>query len=463
MGVAYYEKGDLNEALKCLKKARAWYEENEPKTVERVDSRINSIKHEMQLRKSGLNEAAEDLSGITKLSSGLNEAAENLSGITKLRPKELDDPIERIQKILGENRNRIEDYAKKPATRYKDVLVILKGWSSSMPIVASVDHERFNNQICHGGGYFIKTDNQGIVIDPGLDFVTNFGNEGEIEGSSVTKGEDDKKTLHRRFHIKEVTQVITTHHHIDHFIDISRINDLNHQWRTYLEKEDKPEPIHYYFDKTTNKHHSLTKVSEDNTHELDHSQPERPLQGNVKIYPFSTKHNCESSFGFRMEVKLSDNTIKQIGYTSDMSLLDENLPTQLTKKELDAMIAHFSFAEPEDFREGKEHKNHLGFTGLKKLISGTNARLYIISEFWGGKCDYRVEVVQKLLYDLKKDGTRTKIPAIIPGDVGCMIDLRELKIRCSTCGEFVPCEELSVIKPELPFGKLRYLCKNCLL
>ncbi|MCK4333482.1 hypothetical protein KAX06_01710 [candidate division WOR-3 bacterium] len=52
---------------------------------------------------------------------------------------------------------------------------------------------------------------------------------------------------------------------------------------------------------------------------------------------------------------------------------------------------------------------------------------------------------------------------IIPGDVSCLLDLRDLKMLCSSCGEFTSHKRIVVPKPETAFGRLRYLCENCLL
>ncbi|TET22267.1 MAG: tetratricopeptide repeat protein [Candidatus Stahlbacteria bacterium] len=447
IGLAFSWKKEFGEALKWMEKARDWFSNKQPGMVYQAEYLINSIKRQQELTKRSLDEAAREVQKLTSMVTPKKAIS---------YPEE--DPIDRIREILDENRNRVAEHATQEGTRYKDVLAVLKGWSSSIPIVSAVDRERFSGQVCQGGGYFIKAGKQGIVIDPGLDFVTNFGTNGEIKGSDVTKMRTGKKTKPRNFHIKEITQVVVSHHHIDHYVDITRINDLDHQLRNYDVKAKEREPLHYYFDSVTYKNHSLSEVSNDNIHPIDPSQPQYSLQGDVKIYPFPTQHRCQSSFGCVLEVKLAKGGKRRIGYTSDMSLFKQSLPEELNN--CDIIIAHFSYAEPDDFAGKKEDDNHLGYTGLKKLIQGTSAELYIISEFWGGKGDYRIELAQKLRYDLKREGREVKI---IPGDVGCLIGLRELDIRCSRCGMWVPSEEIFVTAPEVPFGKLRYLCKNCLL
>jgi len=55
------------------------------------------------------------------------------------------------------------------------------------------------------------------------------------------------------------------------------------------------------------------------------------------------------------------------------------------------------------------------------------------------------------------------MPTIISGDVDCAIRLDKPRIRCSSCEKFVSYKKIVVAKPEVPFGKLRYLCKKCRL
>lgn len=428
MGLVYRDKGELYEALKWLKKARDWYKENEPEEVGRVDSIIRSIKREMQLRKSGLDEAAEEFGEIARLS-----------------PKEPEDPLGRIKVILDENRNRVEEHAKRDGTAYKDILAILKGWSSSIPIVSAVERERFSGQICLGGGYFVKARKEGIIIDPGLDFLTNFASMG--------------------FHIKEVSQVVVSHNHIDHCADLIRLVDLEHQWRLYDPKAKRKPNICFHLDIDTHEGHRqrLLDMGVDNLNvrPINSQQPNYSINEQVTFKVFHTQHDPDNkipdSIGFVVNLKVARGRKRSIGYTSDTAFF-KSLPKYLSN--CDIIIAHFSYAEPADY-EGKEsHTRHLGYTGLLRLIRETEANLYIISEFWGGRGDYRIELAQKLRYDFKREGREVKI---IPGDVGCLIGLRELDIRCSRCGMWVPYEEIFVTAPDVPFGKLRYLCKNCLL
>ncbi|MBA7600313.1 hypothetical protein ES703_07362 [subsurface metagenome] len=186
-----------------------------------------------------------------------------------------------------------------------------------------------------------------------------------------------------------------------------------------------------------------------------------PVGNNVDLEVFPTKHGEDlASVGFVMDLTLDKGLTRRIGYTSDTKYFPDLRRQHLTN--CDVIIAHFSSAYLDDWGDGKEHKRHLGYTGLLKLIKFTNAKLYVISEFWGGRGDYRIELVQKLKHEIEKIKSRKDFK-VLPGSVGCLINLRDLKIRCSRCGKGESYEKIYVTSPEVPFGKLRYLCKNCLL
>lgn len=298
-----------------------------------------------------------------------------------------------------------------------------------------------------------------------MDFITNYGTNGEIKGSDETKKRTGEKTPPRNFHIKEITQVIVSHNHIDHYADLIRIADLEHQWRLY-DSEAKTKPrIRFHLDIDTHTSHRQRlldmEVDTQDVRPIDFQQKSYDVAKGVLLKVFHTEHDPKNripnSIGFVLDLEIASGQKRQVGYTSDTSFF-EKLPIYLS--DCNIIITHFSSAKPEDFKGKELNEKHLGYTGLLRLIRETDAKLYVISEFWGGKGDYRIELAQKLRYDLKREGREVKI---IPGDVGCLIGLRELDIRCSRCGMWVPYEEIFVTAPEVPFGKLRYLCKNCLL
>ena len=95
---------------------------------------------------------------------------------------------------------------------------MLKGWSSAIPLFGThIDHIGTE---CRGGGYFIKWQGKGIIVDPGIDFVKNF---------------DEAK-----FNFQEINLVIVSHNYTDHNQDLRLIDDIMYE----LAKRN--EDIHYF-------------------------------------------------------------------------------------------------------------------------------------------------------------------------------------------------------------------------
>lgn len=411
MGLAYFNKGSFEEAIECLRKAIDSPEYDTPKDAW---EKINAAS-----AKLGLTQAAEEAAAMAE-GEGIPKA----------------DPLNRIMDIMGDDRNKLAEYAAKPGTHYSDVLVILAGWPSVTSTESLLDGG-LSQRLTQGGACFIKTSGQGILIDPGFDSLRYFSEMG--------------------FHIREVTQVISSHRQRPSYQELENLAYLADQWRNYDTAAKERIPIQFYFDLSTYKDHPLEDVADENIHPLEPGQPRYSLPGDIELKPFETKGSLKSSFGFWLEARLDNGQKRCIGYTSDTGFFPE-LCTKLA--DCDVIIANLSDSSVDDIRDNKLSEDHLGYTGLLKLVQGTNAKLYIVSDFRGGAGDARIELVQKLAYDLKKDKRKAEI---IPGDVGCLLDLRDLKILCSSCGEFTSHKRIAVSKPDAAFGRLRYLCKNCLL
>ena len=101
-------------------------------------------------------------------------------------------------------------------------------------------------------------------------------------------------------------------------------------------------------------------------------------------------------------------------------------------------------------------KNHLGYRGVAKLVSECGPRATVVSEFWAGLADIRIDLVKALRN--VTDGA-----PIIPGGIGLHIYLPDLKVECTQCGDKVSFGDVHVSPPAEKFGRLAYLCDRCLL
>jgi ribonuclease BN (tRNA processing enzyme) len=353
------------------------------------------------------------------------------------------DPLPRIISELSRHSSAIEEYHDEARESGLDnVLAVLRGWSSATPLVARVEQQYFHGHLCRGGGYFIKASGQGIALDPGYDFLDNFTRGG--------------------FHVKEITDVLVSHNHPDHRDDLGRLSDLDYQYLGSLPEDVEPRAINWYLDPDTHADYREVLLHNDVAPvRVVTVKPdtERPMPPGVQCHVFPTDHgkgHLREPCGFVLDLPVGGRRLR-LGYTSDTAYSDR-LAEQFEGCGL--IVCHFSSAHPRDYTGEEPHRNHLGYTGLLNLIRQTDAELYVLSEFWGGKGDVRFELVQLLKYDLGCEG-RDDV-RILAGDVGLLVDLDRLGIHCSKCGQPVEYERIRTLSPPEPFGELRYVCDRCL-
>lgn len=89
--------------------------------------------------------------------------------------------------------------------RYKkNTLQVLRRWNSYTPIINSG----------RGGGYFLKVDGVGIVIDPGFNFIKNYKDTGN--------------------YFRDIDVVLISHAHDDHTADLESILNLQYRYNKRL-------------------------------------------------------------------------------------------------------------------------------------------------------------------------------------------------------------------------------------
>jgi tetratricopeptide (TPR) repeat protein len=435
MGIVYAQKKDYDQAIELMRKAIQEYEKtNDDSSIENAKELMALWQSTERAVKKGLPEIAKEYADVA---SALAEPSKPVADV--------EDPYrKRLIKRAGARTTAFEEYANHRPSESNDVLVVLKGWSSAIPIIAEMKYEGFGGQTCRGGGYFIKAANHGIALDPGYDYLRNL--------------------WANKYHIKEINTVIVTHNHPDHQDDLCRIAGLDYEYRKNVSGSPKKSAIRYYLDQDTERAYEPTlKALNANSKlikQVDVDNQECHIPPDMCLEVFKTRHGdgniVSSPFGGVLRLKLQDGSERRIGYTSDTAYFKE-LPEHL--KDCDVLICHFSSAQADEFGDPEKlHPFHLGFNGLKKLIQNTNAKLYIISEFWGGVGDQRYDLVEYLKYENK---SRKREVNIVAGDIGLTIDLKTLGIYCSSCGKPWPFDEVRTIEPSCPFDGIRYFCRNC--
>jgi tetratricopeptide (TPR) repeat protein/ribonuclease BN (tRNA processing enzyme) len=335
----------------------------------------------------------------------------------------------------------------------KNVLAILRGWGSATPLI----EDAFS--ACRGGGYFLKWQDKGLVIDPGLDFVRNFRASG--------------------FHMREVDVVAVSHNHSDHNFDLAAIDDIFYEMNKRSSKGSQEWTYRLICDESTaNKeflnsesdHRSVMvpgynnfKLYDDYEHVFDLSRA--PFNLPFRIAYFRAMHGKNlKAYGIRVECLHEHREMPpvKIGFSCDTEYFDSfgtNDPDSLAQHltGCDILVAHIS--QPtlaELVTSHKPKKNHLGYRGVAQLIKNTNPGLTVLGEFWAGYADMRI--------DLAKGIKRVcDSAAVIPSSVGLYLNPQTKEIECSNCKRWESAASISVSAAMQEFGPLSYVCSMCRL
>jgi hypothetical protein len=286
--------------------------------------------------------------------------------------------------------------------------------------------ERFYHNPIRGGGLFLKWEGTGIAIDPGVNFVENM----HLNGITVM----------------DIDIVIITHNHIDHNGDVKIIDDLLHNCK---------KTINGYCDIETKAKFRNGNISNINFTTIDSTKSYKRLHNNIKLNIVATQH-CEHSFGFILELKDRYNKNEFIGYTSDTKYFVSDFYRKFNKCKL--LFANISEISHEDYLHIENKRNHLGYDGCYNLIKGlkNNNTIFLITEFWAGKGDFRVDVVCRLRQE-------TNYKSVFPADIGMLIFIDKNTSVCSICKREVSIDKLFVIRPFKPFATLSYSCYQCII
>ncbi|MFA6981371.1 MAG: tetratricopeptide repeat protein [Ignavibacteriaceae bacterium] len=334
-------------------------------------------------------------------------------------------------------------------------LKVLRRWNSYTPIIAD------NFHISKGGGYFLKINGAGIVIDPGFNFIENF------------KGSNYK--------FDEIDFVIASHAHNDHTSDIESIitllNKCNSKRKGLKDntsedtvradiakrkdckldevKEDDIErefiasgrrkKIEFYLTKSTEKKYTgmlgLHSKHDYNCHIIEAGDTKEIKDKNDKtIVSFKVlraKHDDvisdKDSVGFVFNF---DNTILvytgDSGWSADIEKQYKEIKENHKEKEI-ILLAHIGgFKEYEkkyiieEERENAFYKNHLGRLGLVKICELLKPKICLISEFGEELRNHRIKIA-----NIFNEAFKNKI-VFLPADIELQYDFIKKKISAIT-------------------------------
>ncbi len=353
---------------------------------------------------------------------------------------EIEDGV--IAAIQEAGDTQYEKYIKRPDSRRKDTLSILRGWSSAVTLLEGSERR------WRGGGYFLKWSGYGIVIDPGFDFLRNFHDAG--------------------YHGREISAVIVSHNHPDHNSDVKDIDDLRYELFKRRDPNERPgiQPYVLLWDQDTDRATQFGFANPQHRHAdvvLQSGFPQ-PLNLNdhrakipVNVIPFRVNHGSDVLHAMGMVVELLDAEgapALKIGYTADTAYF-EDLHKHLAN--CDVLIAHISQPSIEELKDASKFKDfHLGYRGTARLLKECKPKLALIGEFWAGFTDLRISLVKGLRQ-------RSGIQAVLPAGLAMHLRLPSLEIECTECRKPTAFSAIKIAPPTDNFGSLAYLCPSCII
>ncbi|MFZ2538094.1 MAG: tetratricopeptide repeat protein, partial [Oscillospiraceae bacterium] len=194
LGLLYKEKNNPDYALEVLTKALCVI----PKTDIYWYSDLEFLKYKIE---------------------GLMKQQINLEKSGEISPDPLIQILRQtriIEKKSIENKKRLNSFLQeKPnidPNKGEHYFEVLRRWNSYTPIIGD---GHFSSK---GGGYFIKYQGYGIVIDPGFNFIDNFKEKGH--------------------EFREITHVFISHAHNDHAADLESILTLLFKYNEEIKDSD---------------------------------------------------------------------------------------------------------------------------------------------------------------------------------------------------------------------------------
>lgn len=301
------------------------------------------------------------------------------------------------------------------------------------------------------GGFYLRWNNMGIVINPGKTFLFHFHQAG--------------------LHIKDIDIVIVTREDASAYADIEEIYNLNSRLNRASGEQ---QIIHYYLNQkayrelsTLLKPHSKLERNAIHCLELFAESPETEQikigEGILLHYfmtqpPFSLsspsyRHQlAQSNLGIRLELSKShanENSNITLGYVSGVSW-SPFMGHHLAK--CDILLAGIGDTNQNDYNKVVHLNDCLGYYGICSLLEDTLPKVLICTEFGSREGDLRLELVKKMRAEY---GSKSTI--ILPADIGMCMDLRTLGIKCSMTQQYIRPDLIKIVRTSGLFGLMIYL------
>lgn len=435
-GVALSKQHKFEKALDQFKKANSIDPENELyiSNIKLIESILSSSDEKKKIETSDLPP---------------DDKEEKILEID-IRNSVIDLLMGKYEKIFSAKRDydkRLDDLLKPVNQEENNFLMVLRRWNSYTPTMITDTDSNL------GGGYFIYWKGKGIVIDPGFDFLENLFNN--------------------HLKISHINAVVITHAHIDHCVDFESILTLIYEYNDRRENDASPKKrIDVYANLgALKKFLGWIHLNEPvESSQINRIIPlERGMQYDLEDYDIkltatTAEHpevlSKDYAIGLILDLCNNMEPILKIGYTSDTKW-SKNVVQQY--ESVDVIVAHLGSINEDDFKSDDEKEgikeNHLMLTGVISTIYKSKAKLAIVSEFGEELGVHRLDLVKAINSVFSKHGCRC-----LTGDVGLMVDLPDLKIRCCDCSNLVNYEDIveRIRAKKLSEKRIEYICPNCL-
>jgi tetratricopeptide (TPR) repeat protein len=372
----------------------------------------------------------------------------------------------KIEELEGSQNKFRESFLNNKSNLRDDVslLFVLRECNSFTP--ALPDREEFDR----GGGYFIWHHGQGIVIDPGYDFLRLLHEAG---GRLV-----------------DIDHIIITHAHDDHTADFEPLMVLLHQFNTDKGKDATGEHKHkvslYLSQGAHRKLSGFFALKKDprikQVHTLVLAQgckQEITIADGVELTVLRAYHDdvisADSAVGLGLTIDFGENKKKMLLFTGDTGLLpisydkdgepekydgDTKETKVVVNKEaaiyaqyptsfqpVDLVVAHIGSikkyelqrVEIDWLKSPRFYPNHLGLLGTTILVGQLKPKLAIISEFGSELKELRCKIAAAIGGSLSghvegaEDDTNT---SVLPGDQHTIYQIDTGKVLCHYNREF---------------------------
>ncbi|HPQ71807.1 MAG TPA: tetratricopeptide repeat protein [bacterium] len=327
--------------------------------------------------------------------------------------------------------------------RINNSLHVLRDWNSYTPILPAKfrPDDDFGPIERRGGGYFLVWRGFGVVIDPGLHFITQLYN--------------------KNLSIADVNAVVITHCHLDHTRDIEALVDLNYRYKKFKDKkpnEEKAEPVHFYLGSSAkHKYQEYLKSSGCCANPKILTGSKRySITDYLDIVGVEVFHDDivsrDEAIGCIFEFKDEAGTVvHRLGFTSD-TRQHESLAGKF--EGCNVLLAHLGTTETiGEIETGLP--NHLGVMGCCDLMMKVKPKLFIVGEFGEELIQARLNILE---FIAKNKPEETK--KVLAADSKLSIKFGDdLEVFCNHPG----CESNTIsidkVKPLLGEDSLfRYYC-----